>query len=95
MSRNTILVVLLAITAGIFCFAGNVHSQTYYDQYTCYSASGAYYESNVPCFNHGYDRAPIIEFDFGSRHHDLDQDHDDHRGYDHGEGRHERGYEGH
>jgi len=87
--NRTILIMLLAITAGIFCFAGNVHSQTYYRQYTCYGPNGAYYESNVPCYNRGYDSAPIIEFDFGSRHRDGDWDRYEHRGYKHDDGRHE------
>lgn len=95
MNRKTMLITLLAITVGLFCFAGNVNAQTYYAHYTCYGPNGVYYESNVPCNYQGFDRAPIIEFDFGSRHRDLDRDRDEHRGYYHGEGRHEGEHEGH
>ena len=68
------LIVLLAISAGLFCFAGNVHSQTYYERFTCSGPDGTYYESSVPCRNsYYYDRRPIVEFNFGSQDRDRYQ----------------------
>jgi hypothetical protein len=84
--KTTLIIFLVAVSAGLFCFAGNVQSQTYYQHFTCYAPDGSYYESATPCrFQADYDRGPMIEFDFGSRHHDMDRYRNEHRDYRHDE----------
>jgi hypothetical protein len=98
MNKKTMFIILLAISAGLFCLVGNIHSQTYYERFTCYGLDGTYYQSNAPCpNNYDYDRGPSSElFDLGSRYRDIDQDRDidQHRGFEHCGSGHECEHEG-